>query len=253
MTKNKKPLWTYTIIPGVMVLLLILVFALDNAFQLGLNRYGLHPRDFERVYGLFTFFFLHGSVEHLLNNIIGFFVLSSLLRYYFPTIFFKVMAGLIFFPAVLTFFIASEGVHIGASGTIYALAVFLFVSSLFRLNRYLIGLSLLIVFLYGGLWWGIFPIEERVSWEGHLSGTIVGFLAAIIFYKAPINVEAKEPSPKFESEDTPDIIGDQWKTNYQVDIRYIYTDENDPISHSDDTDDRDNSQSSSAVSSNEQR
>jgi hypothetical protein len=31
--------------------------------------------------------------------------------------------------------------------------------------------------------WGVFPTEERISWEGHLSGTIVGMIVAWIFRK----------------------------------------------------------------------
>ena len=37
------------------------------------------------------------------------------------------------------------------------------------------------VFLYGGMIWYVFPVEERISWEGHLSGFLVGFIFAFIF------------------------------------------------------------------------
>ena len=43
------------------------------------------------------------------------------------------------------------------------------------------ALSLVVVFLYGSMIWYIFPVEEQISWEGHLSGFVVGFLFAIIF------------------------------------------------------------------------
>ena len=32
------------------------------------------------------------------------------------------------------------------------------------------------MFLYGGLVWGLFPIEEKISWEGHVSGALAGIL-----------------------------------------------------------------------------
>jgi hypothetical protein len=48
----------------------------------------------------------------------------------------------------------------------------------------LIALSLLIVFLYGSMIWYVFPTKPEISWEGHLSGFIVGFLFALIFKKS---------------------------------------------------------------------
>lgn len=226
--RQRKPLWTYTIIPGLLVLLLFLIFVIDQAFGLELSRFGLHPQDPNYWYGIFTFFFLHGSFEHFFNNAVALFVLLSLLRYFFPTHFIKVLLISIVAPAILTFFIGRAGsTHIGASGAVYSLAVFLFISGILRLNRYLLGLSLLIAFLYGGLWWGVFPIEERISYEGHFSGAITGFVTALIFIYAPINPEVKEPTPEYELEDDDvvDRIGDLWKTNYQVDVRYIYKDD----------------------------
>lgn len=203
-----------------------LVFTLNTVFDLHLNKYGLHPGETDRWYGILTFFWLHGSFEHLLNNSIALFVLLSLTRYYYPLHFFRVLLISIFLPALITFFIAREGtVHIGASGAVYSLAIFLFVSSLYRLNRNVIGLTLLVVFLYGGLWWGLVPVEERISYEGHLAGAITGFGLAVYYRKAPINVELLEPEPVLE-EDIPDVIGDQWKTSYPVEIHYVYRDNN---------------------------
>ena len=43
----------------------------------------------------------------------------------------------------------------------------------------------MVVFLYGSLVWGLYPkyaIENNISWEGHLSGFVMGIVLAI-FYK----------------------------------------------------------------------
>lgn len=48
----------------------------------------------------------------------------------------------------------------------------------------LIVISLIMVFLYGGFIWGMIPafaIPQNISWEGHLSGAIVGIALAIIY------------------------------------------------------------------------
>ena len=56
------------------------------------------------------------------------------------------------------------------------------ISGIIRNNPKLSAVSFVVVFLYGSLVWGILPIEEHVSWEGHLSGMVTGFLIAY-FYK----------------------------------------------------------------------
>jgi len=63
------------------------------------------------------------------------------------------------------------------------LVSFIFFSGIFRKYYRLVALSLVVVFLYGSMIWYIFPTEERISWEGHLSGFLVGFIFSIIFKK----------------------------------------------------------------------
>ena len=61
----------------------------------------------------------------------------------------------------------------------------------------LIAISFVVVFLYGGLLWFVVPVEPGISWEGHLSGLIVGLAFAFI-YKQKI---AKPPKYEWEKPD----------------------------------------------------
>jgi hypothetical protein len=45
------------------------------------------------------------------------------------------------------------------------------------------ALSLLVVFLYGGMVWGLFPIFIGMSWEAHLFGSLAGMLFAFVYRK----------------------------------------------------------------------
>ena len=45
------------------------------------------------------------------------------------------------------------------------------------------ALSMLVIFLYGGMVWGIFPIRPEMSWEGHLWGSLAGLLLAFYYKK----------------------------------------------------------------------
>ena len=63
------------------------------------------------------------------------------------------------------------------------MASFLFFSGILRKNSQLSAVALLVIFIYGGLFWGLFPIHKNVSWEGHLTGFIAGILVSFIFRK----------------------------------------------------------------------
>jgi len=62
------------------------------------------------------------------------------------------------------------------------LASFLFFSGIIRRYFRLVALSLLIVFLYGSMVWGIFPdVYKNVSWESHMLGFISGIVLAVTY------------------------------------------------------------------------
>ena len=116
-----------------------------------------------------------------------------------------------------------EAWHIGASGVVYALAAFHFVSGIIRNDVRLLTLSVVVVFLYGGLIWGMFPIDPKVSWEGHLWGAISGVILAISYRKFIIRrdkfdweeEEEEDDSTKGKEEDA-DINRDEEVENKQI-------------------------------------
>ncbi|MFT5892969.1 MAG: hypothetical protein ACI9Y7_003088, partial [Dokdonia sp.] len=42
---------------------------------------------------------------------------------------------------------------------------------------------LIVIFLYGSMIWYVLPIKEGMSWEGHLSGFLIGLFFAGIYRK----------------------------------------------------------------------
>jgi len=61
-------------------------------------------------------------------------------------------------------------------------------------------LSLIVVFVYGGLIWYVTPIDPKISWEGHLAGLLSGLGLAVVFKKQI----AKPPKYHWESSDFKD-------------------------------------------------
>jgi membrane associated rhomboid family serine protease len=76
---------------------------------------------------------------------------------------------------------------VGASGVVYGLAAFLFLSGILRRDSRLMSVTMLIAFLYGGLVWGIFPQlfpHQPISWESHLMGLLAGTVLAVYYRKS---------------------------------------------------------------------
>jgi membrane associated rhomboid family serine protease len=66
-------------------------------------------------------------------------------------------------------------------------------SGIISFNVRLLTVSLIVALIYGGMFWGIFPIKPGISWESHLWGGISGFGLALLFRKtAPPNQRDQE-------------------------------------------------------------
>ena len=170
--------------PIAFVMLIWLVFWFEVRFGFSFNELGVYPRTLSGLKGIIFSPFIHGSIEHLYHNSIPLFVLSMALFYFYRSISWKIIGFGILFSGLLTWFIARPAFHIGASGLIYVLMSFILFKGIFAKHFRLIALSLLVVFLYGSMIWYVFPIKEKVSWEGHLSGLTIGFVFALFFRKS---------------------------------------------------------------------
>lgn len=48
----------------------------------------------------------------------------------------------------------------------------------------MLAMSMLVLFLYGSMIWGMYPLENGVSWEAHFAGFLTGTLMAVYFRKS---------------------------------------------------------------------
>ena len=187
MNQDRKKFFGSIAIPALLVTLMWVVKVAEMAFSIELSLFGLIPQTTHGLLGILTMPFLHGDWEHLLTNTVPVLVLGTALYYCYPTLANRVMLISWLGSGLLTWCIGSpNSLHVGASGLIYALNLFLIVSGFIRGNRQLIVISLIMVFLYGSFIWGMIPAlakPQNISWEGHLGGAIVGVLLALIFKK----------------------------------------------------------------------
>ena len=170
-------------IPLYTVLFLWIVYWFEVKFGYNFNKYGVEPRTITGLRGILFSPFIHSGVQHLFNNSAPLFVLLISLFYFYKEIAFKILIYGLLLSGFLTWVIARPSYHIGASGIVYLLFSFIFFSGIIRKYNRLIALSLMVVFLYGSLIWYIFPVKEEISWEGHLSGFLIGLVFAIVLRK----------------------------------------------------------------------
>lgn len=207
---DRRRILTALLLPAVGVALMWIVLAFDHVYALDLARFGVYPRSFTGLRGVVLAPLLHGSVDHLLSNSVPLLVLGWLTVYFYPKASGRVLLVSWLATGLWVWAMGRESHHIGASGIVYALAGFVFFSGVFRRRIALMAVSLIVVFLYGSLWWGVLPIQEGVSWESHLFGGLVGTGMAWFYRKMP---PAHVPPPRVyeeeeEEEDQPLVIAD---------------------------------------------
>lgn len=200
------------IYPLLFEMLLIVIWLAEMFANPKLMNLGVKPGDWSHWYGIFFMPLLHDPhhYEHILNNSLPFLLLTAALFFYYRNIAWIVLliswvgSGLI-----VWLFAEPGGVHIGMSGVIYALFGFLFLSGFFKNVLYLQVLTLGVSFLYGSMIWGIFPMDESISWEGHFGGMLFGVTLAVFFrkhgperrkYQYEIEQEMGIEPPDFEGE-----------------------------------------------------
>lgn len=174
------------IVPILYVVTIWFIYWIEIQFDLNFNKLGVFPRTLDGFKGVFLTHFIHSNTSHLFNNSIPLFVLLSSLFYFYRKVAYQVLLFGGLFTGFLTWCIARESYHIGASGIVYLLFSFVFFSGMIKKHFRLVALSLIIIFLYGSMIWYVLPIKEGMSWEGHLSGFITGLLFAIMYRKTGI-------------------------------------------------------------------
>ena len=182
LTYHKNVLW----VPIVAIVAIWLIYWVEITFGYNFNTYGILPREIKGLRGVLFSPFIHSDASHLSSNSIPLFVLLASLFYFYRKIAHKVLIYGILFSGLFCWIIARDSYHIGASGVIYLLFSFIFFSGIIRKHYRLIAMSLVVIFLYGGMIWFIIPTEDRISWEGHLSGFLIGLLFAFLYRKKGI-------------------------------------------------------------------
>jgi membrane associated rhomboid family serine protease len=174
---------------------------------------GILPRQISGLPGILTAPYIHGDLIHLFNNTAPVFISIAGIIYFFPKAALRILIFIYLSTNILVWGFARDSYHIGASGLVYGYISFLFFGSAFAKNKNMLVLSLIIMFIYGALFWGILPQKGNISWESHLFGAVAGFVFALLFRNYAIESISKEEIEEEEDDDDDSYLQDQLRSN----------------------------------------
>jgi membrane associated rhomboid family serine protease len=162
--------------------------------------WGILPRKVSGLRGIFTAPFIHSDWDHLMSNTVPLFTLSLITVVFYKRIALASILMIYVLTGAMVWLFARGNYVVGASGVVYGLVSFVFWSGVFRRDAKSVVLALIVLTVYSGLFAGILPQEERVSWESHLFGALVGIFTAYLFknVKADDSVEEVETRENYE-------------------------------------------------------
>ena len=204
-TELEKKIFIHSLIfPAAFVFMFWIVEIIEQTAGLSFVKFGVYPFHLKGLWGILFSPFIHSDFEHLISNSIPFFILLFMLIYFYRRISYRIFFQMYFLAGLCVWLSGREAWHIGASGVVYAMAAFHFVSGIIRNDVRLLTLSVVVVFLYGGMVWGMFPINPDISWEGHLWGAISGVALALYYRKYIIRREKFDWEDEEDEEDASD-------------------------------------------------
>ncbi len=183
------------------------VFLFDTIAGLDLARFGLRPRDGVGLLGLATTPLLHAHLAHIASNTVPLFIGGVAMLFLYPNSALRALPVMYVGSAAVAWVFARPNTHIGASGLVYAILAFVFVSGVLKRDLRSVGVSLMIWFLYGSMLWGVLPVNASSSWELHASGMIIGVILAFVFRH-----QDQPPVKRYDwewEEDFPDEVDDR--------------------------------------------
>jgi membrane associated rhomboid family serine protease len=184
---EKRKLLHALFFPVTFLCLIWLIWIIFELMGYDMSVLGIQPLKLSGLLGIVMSPFGHGSIGHIISNSTSFLVLSVFLFYFYRLVAYRVFFLNWLISGVLLWLGGRGSIHIGASGLVYGLAFFLAFSGFFRKDRALGVISLIVVFLYGSMIWGMIPQGGNISWEGHVFGAISGISLAWSYRKHPID------------------------------------------------------------------
>lgn len=150
------------------------IYIIDMIVPYSFTQLGIIPRSVSGLKGIIISPLIHGSYRHLASNTIPIALLLFFLFTLYKRDAIKIVAAVVIIGGALVWLFGRSASHIGISGLIYGLVIFLIAAGILRRDFKSTLVAIVVGVLYGGIIWGVLPTSTYISWEGHLFGAIAG-------------------------------------------------------------------------------
>lgn len=178
----RRRLFQHALVLGAIVAILWLVELADWLVLRGaLDGLGIRPRTFSGLQAIVIAPWLHAGFGHLLANTIPLVILGWFVMLRRMTDFFIVaVAALLASGLGIWLFGGASTVHLGISGVIFGFFGYLLARGYYERSAVAILMAVVAFLIYGGMIWGMLPLQQGISWQGHLFGFVGGVVVAYI-------------------------------------------------------------------------
>ena len=136
--------------------------------------WGILPRSLSGLIGIPLAPLIHGGLWHTLSNTVPLALLGTLTlasgrkRFWQTTIAIALLSG------TLVWLFARGAYHVGASSLVFGYFGAILARAFTERSLSSMAIAFATLVVYGGLLWGLLPLRNHISFEGHLFGFVAG-------------------------------------------------------------------------------
>ncbi|MDB6156240.1 MAG: putative rane protein [Chthoniobacteraceae bacterium] len=159
--------------------MLWIVWVVGWIFNANPGRWGIQPREWSNLSGIFTAPLFHAGISHLLGNTISLFLLGGMIAASGTRALFSATLWAWLISGIGIFLLGpSQTNHFGASGIAFGYLGYLLARGIYQKNFINIAVSIIVLLAFSGMFFGLLPFQPGISWQGHVFGLIGGILGA---------------------------------------------------------------------------
>ena len=136
--------------------------------------WGILPRSLSGLIGIPLAPLIHGGLWHTLSNTVPLALLGTLTLASGRNRFWQTTIAIALLSGALVWLFARDAYHVGASSLVFGYFGAILARAFTERSLSSMAIAFATLVIYGGLLWGLLPLRNHISFEGHLFGFVAG-------------------------------------------------------------------------------
>ena len=136
--------------------------------------WGILPRSLSGLIGIPLAPLIHGGLWHTLSNTVPLALLGTLTLASGRNRFWQTTIAIALLSGALVWLFARDAYHVGASSLVFGYFAAILARAFTERSLSSMAIAFATLVIYGGLLWGLLPLRNHISFEGHLFGFVAG-------------------------------------------------------------------------------